>query len=1215
MQKTIFEPERRRGGNGRWVILPFALFTTFVSNASADNPVPLPLHLNAGGSGYVDASGTTWSGDGFYSGGATSSVSSAIFNAGSNQNVYKSERVGNFSYIFGGIANGSYTVNLKFAELTWWAVGQRVFNVVINGSPVLSNYDILKDLGGPYSVTAHDRSFNVTVANNTIEIDFVSVVDQAQVNGIEITPAAGGSSPPPTLPTISSFAASPASILQGQSTTLSWTTSGATSLSISGIGTVTGLTSKPVTPTTTTTYVLTATNSAGSKTANFTVMVSAVDSQAPTAPVLTSASASGPTQVKLAWAASSDNVAVTGYRINRNGVLLTTVSASTLSYQDSTVSASTTYSYSVQSYDAAGNYSLTSNTLQVTTPAPPTKPTISSFTAAPTTISSGQSSTLSWGVTNATSVSISGIGTVAASATALVSPTTTTSYVLTATNSAGTVTASATVTVNTADTQAPTTPVLTSASASGPTVVNLVWTVASDNVAVTGYQINRNGSMLSSVGPSTLSYQDSSASASTTYSYTVQAFDAAHNYSGLSNAIQVTTPAPQGTGSITFVSPLNNGSMFGTYPVSVKIVSFTPTAVTLAVDNGSTTALTLDSSGNYSTSLNTGPINNGPHTLTATAKNASGSSITNQITVTESDPAIVITSPTNNQTISGLTAISALIKGGAPVPNSSFPTGVNFRVVVQGTTYQVPMSKDSSGAYSAQFDTSGMPTGMYTFYVIENLASGSVSGTVSVSVSNPVYFIAPLSGATLTGMYNVTVGVNVANPTAVTLTVDNGSAIPLAASGAGKYTTVLSTALFDNGQHTLTAKVTDSAGTLRSASVGVSLNNPPLSVVAPQNNQTVSGSVKVTAMLKGLTVAPSNPWYPTGVTLFVDGGVQISPLPMSQDSPVSYSVMFDTTCATNETHYLNVYVNTASSLVSGSVVVSVNNPLHFVAPSCGSFISAPIPVTAQTNGFTPSLPGGVTLAIDGKGAVPMASDPQNFNGYTVVLDPRTVKNGQHVLTASATGTDGKTYGVSTIVTLGSPLAFSNPLNGQTVSRTLVASIAAQNFYSPVASATYPSGVGLVVDWGLPIAMNPDSSGNYLASVDTTLLANGQHRLIAHINDKNNPNIVVSTLFVVNNSSSGATDQQAPAAPTLISASAASAYEVDLGWSASTDNTSIAGYLITRNGVVVATLPASALAYQDKAANPMTGYTYLVQAYDAAGNYSNPSPVQVITPSY
>ena len=77
----------------------------------------------------------------------------------------------------------------------------------------------------------------------------------------------------------------------------------------------------------------------------------------------------------------------------------------------------------------------------------PVAPT-ATFSVAPTSIASGQTATLSWSTTNATTVTINqGVGTVAASGTRSVSPTATTTYTLTATNSAGSVTATATVTL------------------------------------------------------------------------------------------------------------------------------------------------------------------------------------------------------------------------------------------------------------------------------------------------------------------------------------------------------------------------------------------------------------------------------------------------------------------------------------------------------------------------------------------------------------------------------------------------------------------------------------------------------------------------------------------------------------------------------------------------------------------------------------------------
>jgi Calcineurin-like phosphoesterase/Purple acid Phosphatase, N-terminal domain len=93
------------------------------------------------------------------------------------------------------------------------------------------------------------------------------------------------------------------------------------------------------------------------------------DTTPPSTPANLTATATGPTSIKLAWLASTDNVGVTGYRINRGGSLLTTVAASALSYVDNSVSPSTSYSYTVQAVDAAGNVSPQSTAASATTPA------------------------------------------------------------------------------------------------------------------------------------------------------------------------------------------------------------------------------------------------------------------------------------------------------------------------------------------------------------------------------------------------------------------------------------------------------------------------------------------------------------------------------------------------------------------------------------------------------------------------------------------------------------------------------------------------------------------------------------------------------------------------------------------------------------------------------------------------------------------------------
>jgi len=175
---------------------------------------------------------------------------------------------------------------------------------------------------------------------------------------VRVNVGGGGPGPGETLPVIVSFSASPPSITAGDSSTLSWNVSGATSVEIDhGIGPVALSGSQSVSPASTTTYLLTAHGPGGDATATATVTVN----------------------------------------------------------------------------PASGG----------------TPPVINSFVASPPSITAGDSSTLSWNVSGATSVEIDhGIGPVALSGSQSVSPASTTTYLLTAHGPGGDATATATITVN-----------------------------------------------------------------------------------------------------------------------------------------------------------------------------------------------------------------------------------------------------------------------------------------------------------------------------------------------------------------------------------------------------------------------------------------------------------------------------------------------------------------------------------------------------------------------------------------------------------------------------------------------------------------------------------------------------------------------------------------------------------------------------------------------
>ncbi|WP_333768414.1 GH12 family glycosyl hydrolase domain-containing protein [Streptomyces sp. IBSBF 2435] len=97
------------------------------------------------------------------------------------------------------------------------------------------------------------------------------------------------------------------------------------------------------------------------------------------------------------------------------------------------------------------------------------------------------------------------------------------------------------------DTQAPTAPGGLTGTAATATSAALSWSAATDNVGVTAYDVYRNGALAGTTAGT--SFTDSGLTASTAYSYTVKARDAAGNTSPASAPVTVTTPAGPGGGT------------------------------------------------------------------------------------------------------------------------------------------------------------------------------------------------------------------------------------------------------------------------------------------------------------------------------------------------------------------------------------------------------------------------------------------------------------------------------------------------------------------------------------------------------------------------------------------------------------------------------------------------------------------------------------------
>jgi len=241
-----------------------------------------------------------------------------------------------------------------------------------------------------------------------------------------------------------------------------------------------------------------------------------------------------------------------------------------------------------------------------------------------------------------------------------------------------------------ADVVAPSTPVLLSVVPVASSQINVTWLASTDDYSVAGYVVERDG--LSVATTTLLNYSDAGLLASTTYNYTVRAFDLAFNYSSSSNNISTTTPdvvVPTPTPTTTPVS--NTNPTQGTI-TKVVLESF------LIQENISTTSINLTTvfpsrievrwgkTGSYELGYVVNEIYNKQHSILLTELEPG----------TKYNYEIIGYTPHGNQTVlkSGWFQTLDKIKTNSPANVNRFQAQVNGGDVA--LSWQLPVSKDFS---------------------------------------------------------------------------------------------------------------------------------------------------------------------------------------------------------------------------------------------------------------------------------------------------------------------------------------------------------------------------------------------------------------------------------------------------------------------------------------------------------------------------------------
>ena len=491
-------------------------------------------------------------------------------------------------------------------------------------------------------------------------------------------------------------------------------------------------------------------------------------------------------------ASATDNDAIDYVEFYRAGTtLLGTDNVAPYSYNwDTTTASDGAHSLTVRAYDLSGNIQTSSAVSVTVNNAPPVNADIASFSAAPTTITDGQSSTLSWTVNAGTGCMIdNSVGGVGLSGSQVVSPTATTTYTLSCSGQNGGAgdTAQTTVTVNPAPVNAD----IATFTAAPSTITTgqsstLVWTVNAGQTCT----IDQGVGAVAATGN-----QSVSPTVTTAYTLTCQGLNG-----GASDSVQATVT-------------------FDVSPVNANIASFTASPTTITEGQSSMLGWSVGAGTNCSIDQSVGAVSaagNQSVSPTVTTTYTMTCDGLNGGTVDSATASVTVSPAPVNANISSFTATpSTIIEGQSSTLDWTVSTGQNCSI------------NQAVGAVALSGSQSVSPTVTTTYTMTCQGLNGGASDTESAAVTvNPSPINADItsftaSPASITGApaQSSILAWSVAAGTACTINQGIGS-VTLSSTRAVSPTSTLIYTLTCSGQYggtsdmaTVTVTVTEAPDT------------------------------------------------------------------------------------------------------------------------------------------------------------------------------------------------------------------------------------------------------------------------------------------------------------------------------------------------------------------------------------------------------------------
>jgi len=510
---------------------------------------------------------------------------------------------------------------------------------------------------------------------------------------------------------------------------------------------------------------------------------------------------------------------------------------------------------------------------------PPVLPTIN-FTASPQTITAGNSATLSWSTTNATDASIDqNIGSIPLVGTIDVSPTTTTTYTLTAFNANGLATATTTLTVNAANVA----PAITTQPANQTVTAgqNASFTVAASGTPAPTYQwqVSVSGGAFTNL-TNTAPYSGVTATTMTITGATAglsgnQYRAVATNIAGSATstaALLTVNVAPSFT-----AQPTNQSIVAGQNGAFSATVTGTPTPTVQwqISTNGGGTFTNLTNTAPYSgvttttltlTGATTG-LNNNQYRLVATNSAGTGTSTAAVLTVTAANVAPAITTQPSNQTVAAGGNTSLVVAAsGAPTPT------YQWQVSIAGGAFTnlanaAPYSGVTTTTLTITAATAGLSGNQYRA-IATNAAGSATSNAALLTVNVAPAITTQPANQTVNSGQNASLAVTASGTPAPTyqwqVSVAGGAFTNLTNSApySGVTTTTLTitaaTAGLSGNQYRAVA--TNSAGSATSTAATLTVNVAPAVTTQPANQSVTTGQNASFTVAASGTPTPTYQW-------------------------------------------------------------------------------------------------------------------------------------------------------------------------------------------------------------------------------------------------------------------------------------------------------------------------------------------------------------------